>query len=146
VQRETPARAAEVLGADALAALWAATLDYPSLAVERPCLIHGAVEPARALVTVGDSAQLEALTRPGALIGGDPLFDLAHGTLARHPAAFRQGLLEGYCTAGPLAPEQEQRLARLRLLLHVADTLWRAEAEEIARLPDETGGMLAGMI
>jgi hypothetical protein len=143
VQRETPARAAEVLGADAVAALWAATLDHPTLAVERPSLIHGAVEPSRALVTVGDSAQLEALTRPGALVGGDPLFDLAHGTLPRHPAAFRQGLLEGYCATGALAPNQEARLRRLRLLLHVADTLWRAESAAVARLPGEVASSLA---
>jgi hypothetical protein len=141
-QRETPARAAEVLGADTLGALWAATLDHPSLAIERPSLIHGAVEPARALVTVGDSAQLEALTRPGALVGGDPLFDLAYGTLPRHPAAFCQGLLEGYCATGTLGPDQERRLPRLRLLLHVADTLWRAQSEAVARLPGEVAVML----
>ena len=64
-QRETPARAAEVLGASGLDALWAATLDHPSLEVERPRVIHGAVEPARALVTVGDSAQLENLPMNG---------------------------------------------------------------------------------
>jgi hypothetical protein len=144
-QRETPARAAEVLGASGLSALWAATLDHPSLAVERPRVIHGAVEPARALVTIGDSAQLEALARPGAIVGGDPLFDLAYGTLPRHPAAFRQGLLEGYNASGPLAPDQEQRLGRLRLLLHVADTLWRAEAEAMERLPDEVAALLAGL-
>ena len=144
-QRELAERAAEVLGADTMAALWAATLEYPSLIVERPCLIHGAVEPARALVTVGDSAQLEALTRPGALVGGDPLFDLAYGTLPRHPPTFRQGLLEGYCAAGALALEQGQRLQRLRLLLHVVDTLWRADADAVARLPVEVAGMLDGM-
>jgi hypothetical protein len=144
-QRETPARAAEVFDAGALTALWAATLDHPSLAVQHPCLIHGAVEPARALVTVGDSAQLEALIQPGALVGGDPLFDLAHGTLPRHPATFRQGLLEGYCATGALAPDQEQRLQRLRLLLHVADTFSRAEAEALARLPGEVTEMLHGM-
>ncbi len=144
-QRETPARAAEVLGASGLDALRAATLDHPSLEAERPRVIHGAVEPARALVTVGDIAQLEALARPGAIVGGDPLFDLAYGTLPRHPAAFRQGLLEGYSATGPLAPEQEQRLGRLRLLLHVADTLWRAEAEAVERLPGEVAAILAGI-
>ena len=80
-------------------------------------MIHGAVEPSRALVTVGDSVQLEALVRPGEIVGGDPLFDLAHGLLPRHPASFRQGLIEGYGASGALAPEQEDRLRRLRLLL-----------------------------
>ena len=88
-------RAQEALGAAGLAALRAATLDHVALDCERPCVIHGAVAPARALATVGASAQLDALVRPGTLVGGDALFDLAHGTLPRHPAAFREGLLEG---------------------------------------------------
>jgi hypothetical protein len=144
-QRETLARAVEVLGADGLAALRAATLDHPALVVAQPCVIHSAVEPARALVTVGDSVQLEALTRPGEIVGGDPLFDLAHGTLARHPASFRQGLLEGYCASGALAPEQDDRLRRLRLLLHVADTLWQGDATALARLPGDVVEMLSGI-
>jgi len=141
-RRETLVRAHEVLGGELLAALRAATLDHPALACEHPRVIHGAVEPARALVAVGESAQLEALVRPGEIVGGDPLFDLAHGTLPRHPAAFRQGLLEGYNAAGPLAPEQEDRLRRLGLLLHVADTLWRGDAEAIARLPGTVADVL----
>jgi hypothetical protein len=126
-----------MLGADGLAMLRAATLDHPALACERPSVIHGAVAPARALATVGDSAQLEALTRPGEIVGGDGLFDLAHGLLPGHPAAFRAGLLEGYTAAGALAPEQQERLRRLRLLLHTADVLWRAEPDELARLPGQ---------
>lgn len=105
-------------------------------------MIHGAVEPARAIVTVGDTSQLETLTRPGELVGGDPIFDLAHGLLPRHPAAFRQGLLEGYVAGGPLAPEQEERLRRLRLLLHAADTLWRGDAGALAGLPEQVATAL----
>jgi hypothetical protein len=141
-QRETLARATEILGAEGVAALWAATLDHPVLSWERPCAIHGALEPARAIVTVGDTAQLEALTRPGALVGGDPLFDLAHGLLPHHAAPFRQGLLEGYTAAGALALEQERRLQRLSLLLLAADTLWRGDELALARLPDEVGARL----
>jgi hypothetical protein len=143
-RREMFERAGELLGADGLAALRAATLDHPAMAWERPCVIHGAVEPARALVTVGDSAQLEALARPGEIVGGDPLFDLAHGLLPRHPPSFRAGLLEGYCAAGALAPEQEDRLGRLRLLLHVADTLWRGEGPALTRLPGDVADTLRG--
>jgi hypothetical protein len=141
-QHETLARAVEVLGTQGVAVLRAATLDHPTLAWEQPCAIHGAVEPARAIVTVGDTAQLEALTRPGALVGGDPLFDLAHGLLPRHPAPFRQGLLEGYSAAGALTPEQEQRLRRLGLLLHAADTLCRGDARGLAQLPDQVAAAL----
>jgi phosphotransferase family enzyme len=136
-RRETLGRLEAALGAQASAALRAATLDHPALACERPCVIHGAVEPARAIVTVGDTMQLEALTRPGELVGGDPMFDLAHGLLPRHPAAFRQGLIEGYSAAGALDAQQHGRLRRLGLLLLAADTLQNGDAAALARLPDE---------
>jgi aminoglycoside phosphotransferase (APT) family kinase protein len=142
---EIPARAEAALGGDGLAALWAATLDHPTLAWERPCLIHGAVSPARAIVTVGDGVQLEALARPGELVGGDPLFDLACGLLPRHSASFRRGLLEGYTAAGALAREQEQRLRRLRLLLLVADTVWDGDDQALARLPADISNALAAL-
>jgi len=143
-RRETLARAKEVLGADSLAILRAATLDHPALACERPSVIHGAVAPARALATIGDSAQLEAIARPGELVGGDGLFDLAYGLLPGHPAAFRTGLLEGYTAAGALAPEQQERLRRLRLLLHTAEVLWRAEPDELAELPRHIADAIRG--
>jgi aminoglycoside phosphotransferase (APT) family kinase protein len=136
-RHETRARAEELLGAETTLLVLDATVDHPALACEQPWSIHGAVEPARAIVTVGETVQLEALARPGELVGGDPMFDLAHGLLPRHPAPFRQGLLESYTAAGPLAPAQEERLRRLGLLLLVADTLWRAEPAALARLPDE---------
>lgn len=144
-RREVPARAEQILGAEGAAALWAATLDHPALAGGQPKLIHGAVEPSRALVTLGEGIQLEALARPGEIVGGDPLFDLAHGLLPRHPAAFRQGLIEGYTARGPLSPEAEQRLKRLRLLLWVADTLWRADEQALACLPDEVAAELRAL-
>jgi hypothetical protein len=136
------ARAEEALGAEPATALFDATLDHPALACERPSTIHGAVEPSRAIVTVGETTQLEALTRPGELVGGDPMFDLAHGLLPRHPAAFRQGLLEGYTAAGPLAPEQDERLRRLSLLLGVADTLAAGDTAALARLPEQVAATL----
>jgi aminoglycoside phosphotransferase (APT) family kinase protein len=142
-RREFLNRGADILGADGLTALLAATLEHPSLACEQPFVIHGAVEPSRALVTVGDTAQLEALVRAGPIVGGDPLFDLAHGLAPRHPAAFRQGLLEGYMASGQLSPEQEQRLQRLQLLLTTADTLQRAEPAALARLSGDVSVELA---
>lgn len=129
------ARADELLGAELAAALRAATVEHPALACDRPQVLHGAVEPARALVTVGEAAQVEALTRPGDMVGGDPLFDLAHALLPRHPAAFRQGLREGYTAIGPLALEQEHRLRRLGLLLLVCDALRGDDAAALAALP-----------
>ena len=90
--------------------------------------------PQRALVTVGSVAQLEALTHPGELIGGDPLFDLAQATLPRHSAMFQQGVFEGYSAAGTLSPAQHGRLQRLRLLLHVDDVVLRGDETAHARL------------
>jgi hypothetical protein len=142
---ETLPRATEILGAEGLAALRAATLDHAALARDRPSVIHGAVSPARALVTVGDTTQVEALACPGEIVGGDPLFDLAHALLPRHPEPFRQGVREGYTARGPLAPEQEQRLRRLGLLLHAADTLWRGDEAELTALPDYIAGELQAL-
>ncbi len=126
-------RAGELLGAELADALRAATIDHPALACERASVLHGAIEPARALVTVGESAQIEALTRPGDMVGGDPLFDLAHALLSRHPAAFRQGVREGYTAMGALAPEHEGRLRRMGLLLEACAAMRHGEA---AALPD----------
>ncbi|HEX9371472.1 MAG TPA: hypothetical protein VF897_10715 [Roseiflexaceae bacterium] len=143
-RREMLSGAEEALGADTVIMWLDATIDHPALCWERPCAIHGAVEPCRALVTVGETTQIEALTRPGDLVGGDPLFDLAHGLLPRHPEMFRQGLLEGYTASGALARDQEERLRRLELLLLVADTVWRGDEGALARLPDEvTAGLRA---
>jgi len=138
-------RAEQVLGTAAALAWRAATLDHPVLACDQPNLIHGAATPTRAIVTVGDGVQLEALTRPGAIIGGDPLFDLAQGLLPRYPAAFRQGLLEGYTASGALTSEQQRRLQRLRLLLSTADTLAGADAAALERLPDDLAVALAAL-
>ena len=142
-RRDVCTLAEQALGQAGIAALRAATIDHLALAWERPRLIHGAVEPARAIVTVGDSVQLEALSRPGEIVGGDPLFDLAHGLLPRHPAAFRQGLIEGYTARGPLDRDAEQRLRRLGLLIRVADTICHAEEQALARLPNEVAAELA---
>ncbi len=105
-------------------------------------MLHGAPEPARVLVTVGDTVQVEALTRPGELIGGDPLFDLAHTQLARYPDTFRQGVYEGYTALGPLDTAQQARLRRLGLLLRLADTLRGDDSAAIERLPDLVAGEL----
>jgi|HigsolmetaAR202D_1030399.scaffolds.fasta_scaffold13957_4 aminoglycoside phosphotransferase (APT) family kinase protein len=144
-QHEFFTRGKEVLGEELFAKLRTATLDHPMLACERASLLHGAAEPSRVLVAVGDSIQLEALTRPGRLVGGDPLFDLAYATLPSRPQAFSQGVFEGYNASGPLLPEQEARLQRLRLLLHVTDTLWRADTAEIEHLVDQVQTGLAAL-
>ncbi len=133
---DVPAQVTEVLGPETSAALWAATRDHPDLRYDRPMVIHGAVGPANALVSVGDGVHLEALIQPGILVGGDPLFDLAYGLLPEYPAAFRQGLVEGYTVIGPLGPDQLRRLQRLKFLVRVVEIIRRAEPSQRAELPD----------
>lgn len=127
-------RAEGLLGPELAGSLRAATLDHPDLVWTQPRALHGAVRPACALVTVGESIQLEALHRPGDLVAGDPLFDLAHALLPQHPPGFRQGLVEGYCGSGPLDLGQERRLRRLELLLWAANELERADV-----VPEDLG-------
>ncbi len=141
-QREWSMRAQEILGASLLERFHAATLDHAALDFSEPRVIHGAVDPAHVLASVGESAQLEALVRPGSVVGGDPMFDLAHALLPCWPATFRQGVWDAYMAAGALDAVQTARFERLRLLLHVADTLDRADADEIDRLPNAIAAAL----
>lgn len=134
-QRGALAGFADFLDSATLDRFIAATLDHPQLAIETPTLIHGAVTTTRAIVTIGEAAQLEALVRPGPLVGGDPLFDLALALQPAQPEPFRRGVLEGYTSGGGLAKEQEQRLRRLWLLVLVADAVVQADRDELARLP-----------
>jgi Ser/Thr protein kinase RdoA (MazF antagonist) len=91
-------------------------LSDPRLEIAQPHLIHGAFGPAAVRCTAGVHVQLEAIVEPGRWVGGDGLFDLACGLSPAHPAAWRDGLLEGYCAAGPLSPAEQERLPLLQLL------------------------------
>ncbi|MBC8162746.1 MAG: aminoglycoside phosphotransferase family protein [Roseiflexaceae bacterium] len=135
-RRGVRSQAGEVLGEALASAFWAATVEHAALECAEPCVIHGAIAPAHALVTVSSAAHVEALIRPGEIVGGDPLFDLALATLPRYPAAFQQGIYEGYSAAGPLGKHQHVSLQRMRLLLHAADTLSNGDAIALARLPE----------
>lgn len=143
-QRMALTRAEALLGPGLAAMLWTATLDHPALTCTQPRALHGAITPERVLVTVGESIQLEALIRPGDLVAGDPLFDLATGLLPHQPEGFRQGLREGYSASGPLDLGQEGRLRRLELLLWVA---WALEQDEATQddLPGAVRARLAAL-
>lgn len=129
------ARAETVLGSDVTAALYAATLDHPALACAQPRVLHGAIEPSRAIVTIGESVQLEGLVRPEAPVGGDPLFDLAYALSSCQSPVFRQSVLEGYEMGGALTAEHHARLDRLRLLIDVVHAFELADPVVLAGLP-----------
>jgi aminoglycoside phosphotransferase (APT) family kinase protein len=134
-QRSVDAHAETILGSDVAAALYAATLDHPALACAQPRVLHGAIEPSRAIVTVGESVQLEGLVRPEAPVGGDPLFDLAYALSSRQSPVFRQSVLEGYEMGGALTAEHYARVDRLRLLIDVVHAFEIADPMVLAGLP-----------
>ncbi|MEI7769330.1 MAG: phosphotransferase [Chloroflexales bacterium] len=113
-----------------------ALLDSPHLDCQQPTLIHGNFGPQSARCTVGENVHLEAIIDPGVYVGGDGIYDLASGLSASYPAAWREGLLDGYQSVAPLTPDEQRRLPALRLLA----SYWgacrryiRAEPHEEAR-------------
>ncbi len=85
---------------------------------ERPMLIHGALAPSSAIVTAGDGVvQLGGLTRPGPIIGGDPLYDLAVALEAPATPTYRAGLIDGYTSGVGLSDEQQITIERYRHIL-----------------------------
>ncbi len=82
----------------------------------QPRLLHGAVSPHTVRFTRGEVCRVAALTDPGAIIAGDPLFDVAWGMHPTYPRAWQQGLLAGYTTTMPLAPPERHRLDMLTVI------------------------------
>jgi Ser/Thr protein kinase RdoA (MazF antagonist) len=93
-----------------------AMLNDNRLCCQQPRLMHGAFGPQAVRYSAGHSVQIEALNEPGSCVGGDGLLDLAQGLAPIYPAAWREGLLEGYCSTVPLDKAETQRLPLLRLL------------------------------
>jgi Ser/Thr protein kinase RdoA (MazF antagonist) len=125
----------------------AALLADQRLQIAQPVLIHGEFGPAAVRCTAGMHVHLEAIVEPGRWVGGDGLFDLACGLCPTHPRPWREGLLEGYCAAGPLSPAEQERLPLLRLLA----CYWLAchayiRAEPYAEAREETLRMLEELV
>jgi Ser/Thr protein kinase RdoA (MazF antagonist) len=117
-------------------AIVAALLDSPLLDCQQPALIHGRFGPQSARCTSSENVHLEAIVDPGYYVGGDGLYDLACGLSAAHPAAWREGLIDGYQSAGPLSEEERRRLPALQLLASywgACRSYMRAEPHEAAR-------------
>lgn len=95
----------------------AALIAGPKLICQKPVLVHGAFTPAVVRCTAGEHIHLEAIVDPGRVIGGDGMFDLAFALRPSLPEPWREGLYEGYLSAGPLSDDEEERLRALRLLV-----------------------------
>lgn len=114
-QLAPPPSDALIFGAAERAAV-AALLDDPRLDCRQPGLIHGAFGPRAIRCTTTEHINLEAFVQPGRWVGGDGLYDLACGLSPAHPAAWCEGLLEGYTAVSPLSPAEHERLPLLRML------------------------------
>lgn len=134
-QRNFDAQAEAALGSDLTAMLRSATLDHPVIACAQPRVLHGAIEPSRAVITAGESVQLECLVKPETPVGGDPVFDLAYAISSRQPPIFRQGVLEGYEMGGVLTAEDYARVDRLRLLIDIVHAFETGDPAVLAGLP-----------
>ncbi|NTU80549.1 MAG: aminoglycoside phosphotransferase family protein [Chloroflexales bacterium] len=113
-----------------------ALLADPRLKVAQPTLMHGDFGPEAARCTSGLHVHLEAIVEPGRCVGGDGLFDLACGICPAYPQPWRDGLLDGYCTAAPLNEAERERLPLLRLLAAywiACRRYMRAQPHEAAR-------------
>jgi Ser/Thr protein kinase RdoA (MazF antagonist) len=135
-RRQAAAPADALIFGEPQRAAVAALLDSPLVDCQQPSLIHGWFGPQATRYTVGESVHLEAFVDPGAFVGGDGLYDLACGLSAAHPAPWREGLLEGYQSAGPLSADELCRLPALRLLASywgACRRYMRAEPHEEAR-------------
>lgn len=131
-----PPPADALIFAEAERAAVAALVTDPRLEIAQPTLMHGDFGPAAVRCTAGLHVHLEAIVEPGRCVGGDGLFDLACGLCPIYPAAWCEGLLDGYGAAGPLSEAERERLPLLRLLA----AYWlacrrysRAEPHEAAR-------------
>ncbi|MCU0491259.1 MAG: phosphotransferase [Chloroflexaceae bacterium] len=100
-----------VFNEDERAAVAELLASLPPLA-SGPVLTHGAMGPQAVRCTMGEYVQLEALVEPGAVLGGDGLFDLALGLNPAYPQAWCDGLLEGYASQSPLTAAERERLNR----------------------------------
>ncbi|EFO81582.1 hypothetical protein OSCT_0598 [Oscillochloris trichoides DG-6] len=111
-------------------------LDHPVLECQQPSLIHGRFSPRAVRCTSSGNVHVEALIDPGHYVGGDGLYDLACGLCAAYPEPWREGLLDGYQSAGPLNEAERRRLPLLQLLTNYWEACrlyMHAEPHEAAR-------------
>ena len=109
-----------------------------------PVCIHGDLQMEHVYVTVHSHIQLEGVVRPGLIVAGDPMFDLAATMRTATPLAFRQGIIEGYTATVPLRPDEVVRIKRLSIIWRIHDLLIDNSVDEQVLLQSITTA-LAGV-
>lgn len=89
----------------------------------QPMCLHGDLQMQHVYATVHSHVQLEGIVRPGMIVAGDPMFDLAATMRVGTTLAFRQGVIEGYTAIVPLHPAEINRIKRLAIVWRFYDLL-----------------------
>lgn len=88
-----------------------------------PVCLLGNLQMANVYVTVHSHVQLEGVVRPGVIVAGDPMFDLAATMRTATSLAFRQGIIEGYTATIPLSADEVTRIKRMAIVWRIHDLL-----------------------
>ncbi|NBU63398.1 MAG: aminoglycoside phosphotransferase family protein [Chloroflexia bacterium] len=113
-----------------LARFWREIIQDDIIEKINPCCIHGNLHMQHVYVTVHSHVQLEGVVRPGIIVAGDPMFDLAATMRTTNSLAFRQGIIEGYTATVPLRPEEILRIKQLAVVWRIYDLLIDNTVEE----------------
>lgn len=125
--------------------LWHELISDEYLASVQPVCIHGDVECQNIYVTIQNHVQLEGLVRPGFLVAGDAMFDLASIMRGSVSVAVRQGVIEGYTSTIPLRTDEVARIKRLTVLWRITDLIDQDDVSE-PELADSIHAALDAML
>lgn len=107
----------------ALQRIWDELISDDYLRTISPVCIHGDITCHNIMVTVHSHVQLEGLVRPGVLVAGDAMFDLACVMRGLASATLRQGVVEGYTATIPFRNDEIARIKRMTMLWRIVDLL-----------------------
>ena len=109
--------------ASILARFWDEIIQDDIMGNMEPSCVHGDLHMQHVYVTVHSHVQLEGVVRPGLIVAGDPMFDLAATMRTSNSLAFRQGVIEGYTATVALRPDEVLRIKRLAVVWRIYDLL-----------------------
>lgn len=115
-------RLLELLGPRLLGQLLDYTTKHASLQQFESSVLFGGIERQSVMVLVHGNIQVEGLIRPGRIVAGDAMFDVASSMRASLGAGFRQGFIDGYTMHAPLVSDEVLRIKRYALLWRTIDT------------------------
>lgn len=110
--------------------IWHELISDDYLRTITPVCLHGALSCQHMMVTLHSHVQLEGLVRPGMIVAGDAMFDLASVMRGAVALPLRQGIIEGYTASVPLRSDEISRIKRLTVLWRVMELLVNPDVDE----------------